>query len=85
MGATLNVTLASGFYPVHGQLFSILQFANRGGTSFATVNLPNQWSRLLYGDNEVLFQYQTPEPASWLLLAGGFGWMLRRRRRAASR
>ena len=85
LGGTLNILLADGFLPTHGQSFSILQFASRGGTQFATANLPNPWSRLLYLDNEVLFQYQTPEPASWLLLAGGLGWMLRRRRPAASR
>ena len=85
LGGTLNILLADGLLPTHGQSFSILQFASRGGTEFATANLPNPWSRLLYLDNEVLFQYQTPEPASWLLLAGGLACMLRRKHSAVSR
>ena len=79
LGGALNILLADGFLPTSGQSFSILQFGSRGGAQFASVNLPNPWSRLVYLDKEVLFLYQTPEPASWLLLAGALGWILRRR------
>ena len=78
LGGTLNILLASGYYPVYGQTFDIMEYASYSGT-FATVNLPSPWSVLIYGDHELSFEYIAPEPASWLMLAGGLGLIWRRR------
>ena len=78
LDGTLNILLASGYAPLYGQTFDIMQYSSFSG-AFANVNLPNPWSVLIYGDHELTFEYLTPEPATWLLIAGGLGLILRRR------
>ena len=79
LGGTLDLTLLPGFQVHDLERFTIMSFNSHTG-DFANLNLPKYWEEILT-TNSLTLEYQTPEPATWVVLAAGLmglGWLRRR-------
>jgi hypothetical protein len=79
LGGTLDLTLLPGYQVQDLERFTIMTFNSYTG-DFANLNLPKYWEEILT-NNSLTLEYQTPEPATWVVLAAGLmglGWLRRR-------
>jgi hypothetical protein len=81
---TLSVSLTSGFSPVAGDQFDILDWGTRSGT-FSTLQLAALPNGLTWDTSRLytlgILQVAVPEPGGMLMLLPGIGAMVLRRRR----